>query len=226
MKNPLGDLFRALGLALILMIKRSESFTARYKILPQLSPFLRLNSRLPFPPRTDNPWQYQAIDEISDPPFAMIKTLIVLGILGTMFGWQLAKVIYILPTWLVGFISGTTSIYGGTLRDPNGDLLRVIGMKIVALTGLLIEINEELLISPKLGEVCHISFSQIAALDRKYQIRRRILDFIGYFMETLSAKYEKMKNDMGNSEGGRSNTMSQDSSYFDPINLGNIKDAF
>ena len=60
-----------------------------------------------------------------------------------------------------------SAVYAGTLRDPNGDLLRILGMKVVSLTGLLMEINRELLISLKLRRVCHISFSIAAAFDRR-----------------------------------------------------------
>ena len=102
-----------------------------------------------------------------DPPFIMSRTLVVLAIIGVIFGWNLANFIYILPTWLVGLSTGASAVYAGTLRDPNGDLLRILGMKVVSLTGLLMEINRELLISLKLRRVCHISFSIAAAFDRR-----------------------------------------------------------
>lgn len=57
-----------------------------------------------------------------------------------------------------------------TLRDGKGDLVRVLGMKIVALLALMRALDEELMVLSKLGKVCHISYSTAARVDAQYKV--------------------------------------------------------
>jgi hypothetical protein len=57
-----------------------------------------------------------------------------------------------------------------TLRDGKGDLMRVLGMKIVAVVGLLRSLDEELQVLVKLGKVFHISYSTATRIDARYKV--------------------------------------------------------
>ncbi len=58
-----------------------------------------------------------------------------------------------------------------TLRDGRGDMLRVLGMKAVALLSLLKALDEELAVLGKLGKVCHISYGHASRFDQRFKVR-------------------------------------------------------
>lgn len=60
-KGSFGDLFRAMGLALILALRRSQRLSADYPVLPYLRRALVMAPRRPFPP-AENPWAYRPED--------------------------------------------------------------------------------------------------------------------------------------------------------------------
>lgn len=57
-KGSFGDLFRALGLALVLALGRSRQLSAEYPFLPYARRALVMAPRQPFPP-AENPWKYR-----------------------------------------------------------------------------------------------------------------------------------------------------------------------
>lgn len=57
MKGAFGDLFRALGLATTLAVRRSHRLSAEYPFLPYARRALVMAPRRPFPPAED-PWKY------------------------------------------------------------------------------------------------------------------------------------------------------------------------
>lgn len=48
--------------------------------------------------------------------------------------------------------------------------MRVLGMKIVAVVGLLRSLDEELQVLVKLGKVFHISYSTATRIDARYKV--------------------------------------------------------
>lgn len=63
-KGAFGDLFRAMGLALILAVRRSQRLSAEYPLLPYVRRALVMAPRRPFPPAED-PWKYRREEALS-----------------------------------------------------------------------------------------------------------------------------------------------------------------
>ena len=63
-KGAFGDLFRALGLATVLAVRRSSRLSAEYPLLPYARQALMMRPRRPFPP-AENPWRYKRADALA-----------------------------------------------------------------------------------------------------------------------------------------------------------------
>lgn len=63
-KGAFGDLFRAMGLALVLAIRRSQRLSVEYPFLPYARRALAMAPRRPFPP-AENPWRYRREDALA-----------------------------------------------------------------------------------------------------------------------------------------------------------------
>lgn len=170
LKNDFGDLFRALGLLLIYLLERQRQVGQAYSALGQLRPMVRLAPRRPFPP-VENPWAYVRASP-SDIEFSMTKTLVAVVFVGALYGYLLASAIslFFLPAWLLALIGGGIGGYTATLRDGRGDMVRCLGMKLVAFFGLIKAVEEELSVWLKLGKVCHISYGHAAKFDERWKI--------------------------------------------------------
>lgn len=64
-KGPFGDLFRAMGLAIVLAVRRSGRLSSEYPILPYARRALLMRPRRPFPP-AENPWKYRRAEALAD----------------------------------------------------------------------------------------------------------------------------------------------------------------
>lgn len=64
-KGAFGDLFRALGLASILAVRRSRRLSAEYPFLPYARRALAMRPRRPFPP-AENPWKYKKSEALAE----------------------------------------------------------------------------------------------------------------------------------------------------------------
>lgn len=58
-----------------------------------------------------------------------------------------------------------------TFHDCRGDLARLLGMKLVGLVSVLRALDRELLVTPKLGRVFHISAAGMSRFDKRYKVR-------------------------------------------------------
>lgn len=64
-KGPFGDLFRAMGLTIVLAVRRSGRLSSEYPILPYARRALLMQPRRPFPP-AENPWRYRRAEALAD----------------------------------------------------------------------------------------------------------------------------------------------------------------
>lgn len=64
-KGAFGDLFRAMGLATVLAVRRSRRLSVEYPFLPYARRALVMAPRRPFPP-AENPWKYKRADALAE----------------------------------------------------------------------------------------------------------------------------------------------------------------
>jgi hypothetical protein len=100
LRNPYGELARAMGMALILALQRTTSIRRRYPTWRHIKASLGGTPRRPFPPAS-NPWNYQPRDNRRDVPFNMLFTLIAMAFVGSTVGGSIP----LIPTWM-GSLAG------------------------------------------------------------------------------------------------------------------------
>jgi hypothetical protein len=132
----------------------------------------------------------------------MTQTLAVLVFVGAFLGYLLAHFIslFFLPAWLLALAGGGLGGYTATLRDRGGDMARCLGMKLVAVLGLVRALEQELLVWRKLGKVFHISYGHAAALDARWKVREKMWRVGTWVGGRLNQEAERVRGDMG--EGG------------------------
>ena len=203
LKNDFGDLFRALGLLVIYLLERQRQAGQAYSALGQLRPMVRLAPRRPFPP-VENPWAYVRASP-SDIEFSMTKTLVAVVFVGALYGYLLSNFLslFFLPAWLLALAGGGVGGYTATLRDGRGDMIRCLGMKLVAFFGLIKAVEEELSVWRKLGKVFHISYGHAARFDERWKVRERLWRVGGWVSGKLTREAERVRGDRMEGEGGR-----------------------
>eukprot|EP00903_Cladosiphon_okamuranus_P011102 g10478.t1 len=187
-KGAFGDLFRALGLASVLAVTRSQRLSAEYPFLPYARRALVMRPRRPFPP-AENPWKYNRADALSEleeagvaddgnlpAEFSMAKSLLSVAFLGGFAGYIVSQFPFVfLPTFMLALGGGGFLAYLATTRNARGDLTRLLGMRTVAFLGLVSEINADVALSTKARAVGGICFSKAMFWDSKYHIKDRVV---------------------------------------------------
>ena len=176
---------------------REEGSMNRIRIL--LYGILLLLNHLPPPP-----FLYPSLSS-SDIEFSMTKTLVAVVFVGALYGYLLASAIslFFLPAWLLALTGGGIGGYTATLRDGRGDMVRCLGMKLVAFFGLIKAVEEELSVWRKLGKVCHISYGHAAKFDERWKVREKLWRVGGWVSGKLTKEAERVRGDRMEGEGGR-----------------------
>ena len=127
-RTPFGELVRALGLSLILVLERTSKIRKMYPTWRYVAAFFGLSSRnlRPFPPAR-NPWRYTP-RRPSDVNFSMLYSIIAMAFVGSFCGGNMPFI----PTWIGSIAGAALFALGCTLSSARGDLCRTMGMRVVA----------------------------------------------------------------------------------------------
>ncbi|CAM9155840.1 unnamed protein product [Phaeothamnion confervicola] len=213
-RGVFGDLFRALGLGLFLVARRSGRLGAGYPVVPYLRPAARLAPRRPFPPGTDNPWQYRPEDVLAAagrrpaPEFGMARCLLAAVFLGGIFGYLVGQVrcfgllATLFPTFIMALAGAAAAAYGVTSRTAAGDLARVASQRAVATAGLVRQVDAEVRVAAKLGAASKLCLSTALFWDRKYRLKERTLTVLAAGYAKVAEAVGSVQRDMGDAGGG------------------------
>jgi len=195
-RNSYGEMCRSLGLALIYLMRRTKVVRKRYKTGPHVKGMCRLGKRQPFPPilgkeEDENPWRYSPLDE-NDPEFEMIKSLLCMAFVGSFCGGSVP----LIPTWMGSAGGAALFAFLGIAKNSRGDLVRTMGMRIVALLGEAIDINSELRVAKKVGVVGSKILDKMLILDRKHRIKDKIFSSASWAYDKVSSTASKVQEDM------------------------------
>jgi len=206
LRNAYGEMSRSLGLTMIFLLSRTRNVRKRYKTGCHVKAICRIGrgGRVPFPPILDdengnegaeNPWKYTPQSD-QDPDFDMIKSLICIALVGSFCGGNVP----LIPTW-IGSASGAAALaFMGIGKNARGDLIRTMGMRVVALVGETMDINEELNVGRKVAVVAGKLLDKALILDRKHRIKDRVFSGVSWAYEKISSTVNNAKDDMGEEE--------------------------
>ena len=155
-----------------------------------------MQPRRPFPP-ADNPWTYVPDFRREDPDFSMLYTTLAMTVLGSTVG----GCVPLLPTWLGGTLGAAVFGFGTTTRNAQGDVLRSMGARVVAVGSVVVDMNQELKLLSKTMVVAGKVLDKILILDRKHKIKDRIVTGATFLYEQLARAAKQVQNDM-NDRGG------------------------
>lgn len=183
-RTPMGELSRALGLSLILVLQRTQRIRREYPTWRYVAASVgiirggprdargRPRGPRPFPPAR-NPWRYSPRSP-RDPDFNMIYTLVSMAMVGSTVGGNLP----VIPNWIGALVGAATFAFACTWQNSHrGDLARTMGMRVVRAVTELWEIQADLQIIPKATVVSSQVIDKAMILDRKHRVKDRFLSF-------------------------------------------------
>jgi len=194
LRNDYGELSRALGLALVLTLRRTRSVRKEYPTLPHIKAMIRQGPRKPFPPvndEGDSPWRYEPVYR-DDPEFKMTYALLAMALVGSFCGGNVP----ILPAWMGGIAGAVAFASFTTGSNARGDLGRSMGMRVVGLVQLIMAIQSELRILGKSATVAGLIFDKVMIMDRKHRIKDKIVAIGKWGYDKVSRTAEQVKEDM------------------------------
>ena len=177
LRNPYGELSRALGMALILALQRTRSIRNQYPTWPHVKACLATGPRIPTDPN-DHP---------------LLQSVLSMTFVGMVVGANLP----LLPTWMGAVAGGASLAMVTTLPTANGDLARSMGMRVVSLLEEVWIINSELNIMSKLGVVSGKIFDHIMILDRKHRIKDKIVTIVSFAYVQVARTVQNVQSEMG-----------------------------
>lgn len=183
-RTPMGELSRAVGLSLILVLQRTQRIRREYPTWRYVAASVgiirggprdargRPRGPRPFPPAR-NPWRYTPRSP-RDPDFNMIYTLVSMAMVGSTVGGNLP----VIPNWIGALVGAATFAFACTWQNSHrGDLARTMGMRVVRAVTELWEIQADLQIIPKATVVSSQVIDKAMILDRKHRVKDRFLSF-------------------------------------------------
>lgn len=183
-RTPIGELSRAIGLSLILVLQRTQRIRREYPTWRYVAASVgiirggprdargRPRGPRPFPPAR-NPWRYTPRDP-RDPDFNMIYTLVSMAMVGSTVGGNLPFI----PNWIGALVGASIFSFACTWQNSyRGDLARTMGMRVVRAVSELWEIQADLQIIPKATVVSSQVIDKAMILDRKHRVKDRFLSF-------------------------------------------------
>lgn len=182
-RTPLGELVRAMGLSLLLVLQRSRRIRKTYPTWRYIPAAIGVGSKRglrPFPPAR-NPWRYTPRSP-RDPDFNMMFVLVSMAFVGSMVGGNLP----VIPTWMGALAGAASFAFACTWQSPRGDLARSCGMRVVSAVGELWEIQADLAIIPKATVVSSQIIDKAMILDRKHRVKDRFLSLANKGYEQAS----------------------------------------
>ena len=191
-----GEFSRALGVLVIVILRRAKPITHINAVIKQLQAAIALGKRKQYPP-SDNPWSYKQISD-KDPAFNMYTTLLALLLIGSLTGNALAKPIPLFPPWIGSLILGSTMVYLGTFRDARGDLLRFVGSSSVNTIYTLKNIAGEVQLLPRATKITGRSFVFVSAFDKKYKISASTKKLFDVVLNKTMSQVERVQKDAMN----------------------------
>lgn len=195
LRNDCGEMSRSLGLAFIYLWKRTRIVRRRYRTGKHVRALCRIRQRVPFPPVEDgeeeNPWKYAPRSDI-DPEFEMIKALLCVILIGSFCGGNMP----LIPTWMGSTGGAAMFAIFAIGKNPRGDLVRTMGMRVVALLGEAADINAELNVTRKVTVVVGKVIDKLMILDRKHRIRDKIFKGAAATYDTLSSTVSRVQEDI------------------------------
>eukprot|EP00979_Chaetoceros_neogracilis_P010649 scaffold2544_cov269-Chaetoceros_neogracile.AAC.3 len=195
LRNDYGEMSRSLGLGLIFLMRRSKAVRRRYRTGVHVRGMCRMGSRRPFPPvlegEVENPWNY-APQSRDDPDFEMIKALLCMVLIGSFCGGNVP----LIPTWMGSAGGAAAFAVFGIAKNARGDLIRTMGMRVVALVGEALRINSDLDVPRKVARVAGRTFDKLMILDRKHRIKDRIVQGGTWAYARVSNSAARVKKDM------------------------------
>ena len=183
-RTPMGELSRAVGLSLILVLQRTQRIRREYPTWRYVAASVgilrggprdargRPRGPRPFPPAR-NPWNYSPRSP-RDPDFNMIYTVASMAIVGSTVGGNLPFI----PNWIGALMGAASFAFACTWQNSHrGDLARTMGMRVVRAVSELWEIQADLQIIPKATVVSSQVIDKAMILDRKHRVKDRFLSF-------------------------------------------------
>ena len=199
LRNPYGELSRALGLVLIFVWQRTFKIRRRYATWPHIKASLGIIPRRAFP--RDDDFQSREI--------SFIYTLIAMGFVGSAVGGNLPFV----PTWMGAMGGAGILVFLSTLKSARGDLCRSMGMRLVAVVEEVLDINGELKVVQKSGVVAGRILDKLLILDSKHRIKDRIasgLTFAYNQIASATGRIDRRRDDTDRDEGQRRDNKDDD----------------
>jgi hypothetical protein len=190
LRNPYGELVKALGLALIYALKRTGRIRHQYPTYGHIKASIGAAQRRPFPP-VDNPWAYEPYEE-DDVDFRMLYSTAAMGFVGSAIGGNMP----LIPTWLGALAGAGSFAFLTTTRNARGDLCRTMGMRVVSLGQEVLGINQELELLSKVGVVSGRVLDKLLILDRKHRIKDRLVVGFSWIYDKVSRTASRVQNDM------------------------------
>jgi len=183
-RTPMGELSRAVGLSLILVLQRTQRIRREYPTWRYVAASVgilrggprdaRGRPRGPRPfPAARNPWNYSPRSP-RDPDFNMIFTIVSMALVGSTVGGSLPFI----PNWIGALMGAASFAFACTWKNSHrGDLARTMGMRVVRAVTELWEIQADLQIIPKATLVSSHVIDKAMVFDRKHQVKDRFLSF-------------------------------------------------
>eukprot|EP00536_Pseudo-nitzschia_multiseries_P015484 jgi/Psemu1/42772/gm1.42772_g len=181
-RTALGELSRAVGLSLILVLQRHQRIRREYPTWRYVAASVGIirggprdargkpRGPRPFPPAR-NPWRYSPRDP-RDPDFNMMYALGSMALVGSTVGGNLPFV----PGWIGALGGAAVFAFACTWQESyRGDLARTMGMRVVRAVSELWEIQADLQIIPKATVVSSQMIDRAMILDRKHKVKDRFL---------------------------------------------------
>ncbi|GKY98037.1 hypothetical protein MPSEU_000761800 [Mayamaea pseudoterrestris] len=209
LRNSYGELVRALGLALLLTLRRTKRVRRLHPTMPHLKASLQMQPRVGFPVRIIHDDMRLNHNDVAmdDYDAAMnynsLYTLIAMCFVGAVCGGSLP----LLPTWMGALLGAGLLGVSTTLDSARGDLSRCMGARVVALSREMIQVNDKLHLTSKLGVVAGKVLDKLLILDRQHGVRRRIVAAFNLVYRQVSNAIENRSassnNDIGEDDDSR-----------------------
>ncbi|VEU39392.1 unnamed protein product [Pseudo-nitzschia multistriata] len=218
-RSPIGELSRAVGLSLILVLQRTQRIRREYPTWRYVAASVGMirggprdargkpRGPRPFPPAR-NPWKYSPRSP-RDPDFNMTFALASMAMVGSAVGGNLPFI----PNWIGAIIGAAFSAFACTWQESHrGDLARTMGMRVVRVVTELWEIQADLQIIPKATVVSSQIIDKAMILDRKHRVKDRFLSLAtkGYAQATRVAEQVQQQQRGAKSSEGRNERVEND----------------
>jgi len=160
--GTLGDLFRALGVALILTVTRFRALSRRYPLLTQVKASItRRRARFPSP---------------STPSFSQLTSAVSSATIGVAIGSMIANAlnIFLLPPFLLGTLMGGMMMLTSGRDTCEGDLIRCVSMKVFALITLVWNSGTETGVPAIVMRLTKRSLGHLNVFNNKYKVTESV----------------------------------------------------